>query len=328
MSGNVLPFPGPYKFIRPEIPRDVAKGLLIPGNGGDLSAELARQEFEAQNPGIHLHQEIVAVEDVRTKRLRRERKVAQVRRAFEEMQKVVVTAEVLKRLPLFSWAKAAILLLLGLGGVYVGNQVGASYIRNSGVDWYADDTLGPFLFMVASLLGAGALKGFECFIGSSLGKKLYNTVIFAVGMPAMIAWMAVFALVFVPDAAAGMGRLLGDSQNSSQMMSFLIFLHLLIDVFLAYICFAASEKVLLAGNAQAPIANPERLHWEKRIENLETELHESARVRGLSLDWLAAWESAARAHETTARLLGNREKKILEEQAMAAISAANAESLK
>lgn len=328
MSGNVLPFSGPHKFSRPEIPPNVAKGLLIPGNGGDLSAELARHEFEAQNPGVHLHQEYVAAEDARTKRLRRELAFAQVRRACEELQKVVVTADVLKRLPLYSWIKAAIFLQLGLGGVFIGNQVGAAYIRGSGVDWYADDPVGPFLFMAASLLGAGALKGFECFIATSLGKRLYALAIFATGLPALIAWMAAFAIIFVPDATGGMGRLMGESRHGPEMMSVLIFLHLLVDVFLAYICFAAAEKVLLAGNVQTPIANPERVHWDKRIEALETEIIESAKVRGQSLDWLAAWESAARAHETTARLLGNREKKILEEQAKAAISAANAESLK
>lgn len=328
MSGNVLPFTGPHKFNRPEIPPNVAKGLLIPGNGGDLSAELARHEFEAQNPGVHLHQEYVAAEDARTKRLRRELMFAQVRRACEEPQNVVVTADVLKRLPLFSWIKAAISLLLALGGVFIGNQVGAAYIRNSGVDWYADDPIGPFFFMAASLLGAGALKGFECFIASSLGKRLYAFAIFAIGIPALIAWMAACAFIFVPDATGGMGRLMGNSRHGPELMSFLIFLHLLVDVFLAYICFAAAEKVLLAGNVQTPIANPERLHWDKRIEGLETEIIESAKVRGHSLDWLAAWESAAQAHEATARLLCNREITILKHQGLAAINANNAESYK
>ncbi|MCW5702321.1 MAG: hypothetical protein KIT82_07035 [Bradyrhizobium sp.] len=328
MSATVLPFPGPPKFNRPEIPRDIAKGLLVPGNGGDLSAELARHEFEAQNPGVYLHQEYVAREDARTKRLLREYKFAQLRRACEPLQKVVVTADVLKRLPLFSWIKASTFLLLGLGGVFIGNQVGAAYIRNSGVDWYADDAVGPILFMAASLLGAGALKGFECFIATSLGKRLYAFAIFATGLPALIAWMAAFAIIFAPDATGGMDRLMGNSRHGPEMISLLVFLHLLVDVFLAYICFAGAEKVLLAGNVETPIPNPERVHWDKRIETLETELIESAKVRGQSLDWLAAWESAARAHETTARLSSNRERKILEEIAKAAISTNNADALK
>lgn len=315
------------KIIVPNISQDTIIALIAAGYDSSQIAEFARCESERINPGAFRQGDIVAEEDGTVFWLRLERFGARWHRFWEAPRKTIVSAEAPKRLPVLIVIQASTYFAFSLAALVVSNRIGAAYITASGNNTYANDALGAALFMGIVPLGAVALKAFGTLVSSSLGKKLFNVIIFALSVPALVLWVMAFAVAFAPSTAGDAARVAAGIRQGDDSFGVLLSCHIAADILLSHTCFAAAERLLLANNRRESIDNPAYLYWQERITTLTRQIDEACSLRAFALDYLAARESVIKATEISIGIQIDRQKAVMAHRAQMATSQAQFDAL-
>jgi len=191
--------------------------------------------------------------------------------------RTVVAAKANIKNPVVLVIEALGMALLGIFGLYLGNQVGAAYVVKSGADLFATDPVGAMIFMGVTLLAGGALKIYEHRLLTDVSRALYARILFFTGIGSCFLWIIMMALSFAPDLGVG-ATWLADGNDTAQHVYgvVLVVTHLTSDLASGYIVFSGAEHMLLAGYERVNVPNP---HYAELVALKAQAVAESEAIR-------------------------------------------------
>lgn len=160
-------------------------------------------------------------------------------------------------------------------GFFVSNFVLSQYVLRSSSDLFANDQIGATLFATLPWLCAVGLKLFEQRLAGPSSRWLYSTIVFTIGIVALLLWLVSVAILFSPDVAAT--NLLTEGSPNRWLGIVLVLSTVVCDITWGATILSGMGHLTAREKCSENVPNPEYAelrHWRARIERSVTKFQQ------------------------------------------------------
>jgi hypothetical protein len=180
-----------------------------------------------------------------------------------------------------------VIFLTGAAGLgfFVSNVVLSQYVLRSSSDLFSNDQIGAVLFATLPWLCAVGIKLFEQRIAGANARWLYSTVVFTIGVVALMLWLVSAAILFSPDVAVT--NLLSESPNNRWLGIALVLSTVICDITWGATILSGVGHLMAKKKCSETVPNPEYAELLSRRARIEKTIAKSQQRRAEAEDYLS-----------------------------------------